>query len=407
MDVNATQLILQDRKIGYVITDRNLKVVEVSGAANLYDGHKTILGRSLLDLVPELIGCEEALADILAGNCPRHELTCVNREAAGGQTVCLAMVDLPYRDRTGRITGLLHLVEDTTETALRQQRLVRQRNQLHQLRSELARHNRELAAANTELRRLDGMRSMFVSVAAHELRTPLTSISGFLEILLDEDRGPLTNDQREYLEIAQRCADRLLTITNNLLDVTRIETGRVELAMEPTDLTTLVEMVATEFGPQLEAKAQRLTLRASTGLPPALCDRMRAEQIVRNLLSNASKFSPHGALIIVSLSRADTQGFLQVSVKDNGVGISAEDQAKLFNCFFRAESGRFTDDNGVGLGLYISRSLIELHGGRIWLESQPGKGSTFYVTFPVAGEPDYATVGTTNRELLEPQRTPA
>ena len=388
MNLPVAQLILQDRKIAYAITDRNLNVVEVSGAVNiLWNSRQTSLGRSLLDLVPELVGSEAMLAAILAGELPRFELAWVNRETAEGHTIYLTLVDLPYRDQTERITGLIHLVEDVTEMGTIDQRLAQQRNELRLLRDQLARQNLELTAANAELQRLDEMKSTFVSVAAHELRTPLAPISGYMEMLLDEDFGPLTDDQRERLEIVERNVRRLLTITNSLLDVTRIETGRVELLLQPADLPALVEAVAAEFGPQLEPKAQRLTLRASPGLPPALCDETRAMQIIGNLLSNASKYTPQGGLISITVAPAEEEGFLQVSVTDNGVGIPAEDQPKLFNRFFRAKSAVLTRASGAGLGLYITRALVELHDGRIWFESEPGKGSTFYVTFPVADRP--------------------
>ena len=392
MNPTIAELILQDCKVIYAITDRDLKVVEVSGAADIFCvGHNTCLGRSLLDLVPELVSSEAVLADILAGELPRFELAWVNRETAKGQTLYLTLVTLPHRDQTGQIIGLIHLMQDVTEMGAIDQQLAQSRNELRLLQDRLARQNLELAAANAELRRMDAIKSTFVSVAAHELRTPLTSISGYVEILLDKEFGPLTDDQRESLEIVQRGARRLLTITDNLLDVTRIEAGRIELVLLPTDLPALVETVAAELGPQLGAKAQRLTLRAPPGLPPALCDEMRAAQIIGNLLSNASKYTPHGGLITASLAPAEEEGFLQVSVADNGVGISAEERAKLFNRFFRAESAHLTGASGAGLGLHITRSLVELHGGRIWFESEPGKGSTFFVTFPIADRPATAS----------------
>ena len=265
--------------------------------------------------------------------------------------------------------------------------LAQNRNELRLLRDQLARQNLELTAANAELRRLDEMKSAFVSVAAHELRTPLAPIKGYIEVLLDKDVGPINDEQREYLKIVQGSVDRLLKTTNNLLDVTRIEAGRVELVLQPTDLAALVETVAAEFISQLEARAQRLTLHAPPDLPPALCDETRTAQIIGNLLSNASKYTPQGGLITVSLGLAEEEGFLQLSVIDNGVGIPAEDQPKLFDRFFRAKSALLTGIGGAGLGLHITRSLVELHGGRIWFESAPDKGSTFHVTFPIAERP--------------------
>ena len=393
MNSTVTKLILQDRRISYAITDCDLNVVEVSSATNALCGDdKTCLGRSLLDLVPELIGGEEVLADILAGELARFELAWVNRETAEGQTIYLIVVDLPYRDQTGRITGLIHLVEDVTEMGTIDQQLAQQRNELRLLQDQLARQNLELTAANAELRHLDEIKSMFVSVAAHELRTPLSPISGYVEMLLDEDFGPLTDNQREPLEAVKRSAHRLLTITNSLLDVTRIEAERVDLVLQPTNLPALVEIVVTEFWSQLEAKTQRLTLHAPPDLPPALCDEARAVQIIGNLLSNASKYTPQGGQVRVGVATAEEEGFLQISVADTGVGISTEDQEKLFMRFFRAESAALTQASGAGLGLYITRSLVERHGGRIWFESEPDKGSTFYVTFPIADGPSDTAV---------------
>jgi signal transduction histidine kinase len=379
--------ILRDRRIAYALTDAHLKVTEVSGAIDiLIDSSTVSVGCSLLDLVPELVGSEEVLADILNGKLPRFQLEWVNRDTNDGQGIYLTMVNLPYRDGHGQIVGLIHLVQDVTGTGALQQRLAQHRNELRLLRDQLTLRNQELSAANAELQRLDELKSVFVSVAAHELRTPLSSILGCVEVLLDEDLGKLNHEQREYLQLVQHGSHRLLTITNDLLDVTRIEAGRLELVLQPTDLAAVVETVAAEFDAQISSREQRLTVQSRSGLPPALLDRTRGVQIIGNLLSNASKYTLDGGNITVAVSLAQDEGFLQVSVRDDGVGISSQDQGKLFERFFRAESALLTGAEGVGMGLYVARSLAELHGGRIWCESDLGKGSAFHVTFPIADE---------------------
>ncbi len=256
--------------------------------------------------------------------------------------------------------------------------------EMESLEGRLTRKNRELAAANAELRRLDETRTAFISTAAHELRSPLASISGYVEMLLAEDFGPLNEAQRERLEIVQRSANRLLHTTDTLLDLTRIEGGRIELTLQPRDLAALVEAAIAEFGPQMEAKDQRLVWQAAPDLPGALCDEERAEQIIDNLLSNASKYTSSGGQITVSLAPAEMKGFLELSVTDTGVGIPAEDQNRLFSRFFRGEGAQRMGARGTGLGLYITKALVQLHGGRIWFESARDEGSTFHVTFPVA-----------------------
>jgi signal transduction histidine kinase len=385
MDLSLAQHILLDRRIAYAITDPQFLVTEVGGIVELLEGGSTRwLGRPLGELVPELVGSESTLADILAGELPRLELSCINHETPAGRTLYLTMIDLPYRNEQKQIVGLLHIVEDCTEAGLPKQHLTQSRNELRLAQEQLALQNLDLAAANAELRRLDDLKSTFVSVAAHELRTPLTLILGYLEMLTDEDAGPVNDRQHEYLAIVQDSAERLLQITTNLLDVTRIEAGRVDLALQQTDLPALVQRVAAEYDPQVVARAQRLTIDHPPELPPALCDPVRASQIVGNLLSNAIKYSPRDGRIRISIAPAQEEGFLQLTVADNGVGISSEDQDKLFRRFFRAANATQERAGGAGLGLYIARLLVELHGGRIWFESQLNKGSVFHITLPIA-----------------------
>jgi signal transduction histidine kinase len=382
---HVSKLILEDRLVSFAITDRSLTVVEVGGAAQVLgiDGREWV-GRSLLELVPELVGCESILTDVLDGALPRFELAWLNREFPGGQPAYLIIIDLPYRDARGRITGLIHVTEDWTDTGRLHRELAQDRNEQRLLRERLARQNLEVAAANAELRRLDSLKSQFVSVAAHELRTPLSSIQGYVEMLLDGDLGRLTGAQHESLQIVARSADRLMAITRNLLDLTRIETGTILLVLRPVDLGALLSAVVEENRPELTAHDHLLLVEQSAGLPPALCDEARAAQIIANLLSNAAKYSSRGGKIEVRLDRDEREGFLRVSVADDGPGISQEDQEQLFTLFFRGRSAQQSGEPGTGLGLPITKALVELHGGRVWLESRPGSGSTFYVTLPVA-----------------------
>jgi signal transduction histidine kinase len=386
MDLILAQQILLDRRIAYAVADRQLRVLEVGGFIEIIQGGAAgVVGRTLVDLVPELVGSEPALDDILAGVLPRLELAWINREASNGRDLYLTMVELPHRDEQGRIVGLLHLVEDCSEAGLLKQHLSQSRNELRLAQEQLALQNLELATANAELQRLDELKSVFVSVAAHELRTPLAAIQGYVEMLIDEDVGPLTESQREYLAIVQDGGQRLLHITSSLLDVTRIEAGRVNLVLQPTDLSALARSVAAEYRRLLESKALRLVFESAPELPLALCDPTRAAQIIGNLVSNAIKYTPQGGNLHIAVALTSEEGFLQVSVADDGVGIARDDHDKLFRRFFRAANAATMGASGAGLGLYITRSLVELHGGRIWFESQLGEGSTFYVTFPVAG----------------------
>jgi signal transduction histidine kinase len=385
MDSTIFDTILQDRRIAYAITDLDLQVIELNGAKDVFEPQPCD-GCSVLDLTPEMIGSEVVLVDILTGVLPRYQLSWVNRDKPGGQVLYLTLVYLPYRNQEGQIIGLLHLVEDVTEVGLLEQKLVQQRNLLRLLQNQLTHQNLELAAANAELKRLDEMKSIFVSIAAHELRSPLAIIRGYGEVILDGDVGPLTEPQKEYVQIIQNTAARLLATVSGLLDATRLEVGRLELALRPCDLSALLAGVVADFRLQVEDKSLRSTLHIAPNLPRALCDEIRATQIINNLLSNAIKYTPPEGSITVTLSPAQEEGFLLLAVADTGVGISSEDQTKLFDRFFRATSAKDIEIKGVGLGLYITRALVELHGGHIWLESELERGTTFYVTFPIVSD---------------------
>jgi signal transduction histidine kinase len=383
----VAQTILQERQIAYAVTDVALRIVEVADPSGVVPEYQQdCLGRLLTEIVPELVGYEETLIQIVAGELPRFQVPWINRELPDGQAVCLTMLFLPRRDQTGSIVGLLHIVQDVTEIAHLEQAVTQQRNELLLARDQLTQQNARLDASNAELQRLDETKSSFVAIAAHELRTPLTAIMGYLELLSGRDAGTLNDAQLDYLRTAEAAAHRLLRITNNLLDVTRLEAGRLELLLQPTDLAALVAAVATEQAGLLEAKTQRLSLQAPADLPPALCDAVRAGQIIGNLINNAGKFAPPDSTIDVRLSVATEPGYLQVSVTDQGVGISSENHAMLFKPFGRISGVGAVGTDGAGLGLFIARSLVDLHGGRIWYESLPGEGATFYVNFPTADQ---------------------
>lgn len=234
----------------------------------------------------------------------------------------------------------------------------------------------------TAEREADKMKSEFVSMVSHELRTPLTSIKGFTDLMLEGDAGPLSADQDEFLKIIKSNADRLVALIEDLLDVSRIEAG--EITIEPTsiDMVQVIREVADSVQPQLSRKDQTLDIEIPRTLPAAWGDRDRATQVLVNLVANAHKYSPQGSVITIAAQANDDE--LQVSVSDTGPGIAPEDQAHLFDKFFRAGRSTGHRSGGFGLGLSIARSLVEAQGGRIWVESVVGEGSTFSFTLPIA-----------------------
>jgi PAS domain S-box-containing protein len=232
----------------------------------------------------------------------------------------------------------------------------------------------------TERREVERMKDDFISLISHELRTPLTSINGYVALLLEGQAGPLAEEQREFLTIVRKNGDRLMGLVNELLDLSRIEAGKVELNRARLDLGPLIRDVASSLRLQIEAKGQQLELDLAEDLPSAWADPDRVTQILTNLVSNAHKYTPAGGSIVVRARGQD--GRVRVEVGDNGIGLSPDEQAQLFTRFFRARNRATREVGGTGLGLAITRSLIELHGGEISVTSQPGQGSTFYCTLP-------------------------
>jgi signal transduction histidine kinase len=249
------------------------------------------------------------------------------------------------------------------------------------LEEDLRRHNEALEEENRHVRELNRLKSEFVSLVSHELRTPLTAISGCLDLLL-EAQGRQGEKPEALLSIVKRNTDRLVTLLDSLLDLSRIESGTVELHPTAVDMMLVIAEVVGLLRPQIEAKHQQLTVNQAEALPRVWGDAERIKQILINLLSNAHKYTPHGGHIEVTAQHL--AGWVQIDVRDTGVGLSADEQAQVFNKFFRAQQPVTQEVGGTGLGLAITRLLVELHGGRISVASTPGQGAIFHFTLPVA-----------------------
>jgi PAS domain S-box-containing protein len=248
-----------------------------------------------------------------------------------------------------------------------------------------------LEGLNRQIQEVNQRKSEFVTLVSHELQTPLTSMIGYIELLLEGQGGPLAKRQREWVGIIGDNADRLMALIDDLLDIARIEAGRIELKRTPLDLVPLIQEVARALRPQLEGKDQWFSLELAEALPAVVGDADRVRQILTNLLSNALKYTPSGGRITIT-ARGDA-GRVRVAVQDTGIGLAPEDQAQLFTPFFRAQNDATQGVGGTGLGLAITRALVELHGGAITATSAPGQGSTFSFTLPALQEPAGTAAG--------------
>ena len=281
----------------------------------------------------------------------------------------------------GVITGLLSVYfageAEITESEARTLRTVARLVSVAKENADLV---GELRDNNFALERANRLKSEFLANVSHELRTPMNAIIGYSKLMLDGLDGELNSQQEADLQRVTTAADNLLSLINGLLDLSKIEAGRMEINVEEIDVRPIVEDVVALVRPQSDAKEIEVHANIPADLPTILADRARFRQVLVNLMSNAVKFTDQGA-VTVSASSAD--GWVTLSIADTGIGISADAQAYIFDEFRQADASTTRRYGGTGLGLAISKRLVALHGGRIWVESGPTGGSIFCFTMPV------------------------
>ena len=251
------------------------------------------------------------------------------------------------------------------------------------LESRIRERTRSLQSANEKLRELDQLKSAFVSIVSHELRTPLTAIKGLVENMRDGFTGALSDRQVFYLTRVTHNIERLTRMLNDLLDLSRIEAGRMEITPGDVALVPLIEEAIENLRPQAEKKSITFQTTHPPDLDPIRGDRDKLLQVLTNLTHNAMKFTPPSGRISVALTPLD-EHTIRICVADTGCGIAPEDAPYVFDRFYRSRDDS-TEARGAGLGLAITKSLVELHHGHIWVESEPGRGSQFYFTLPTRG----------------------
>jgi signal transduction histidine kinase len=242
------------------------------------------------------------------------------------------------------------------------------------------------AIENTRLyqavRRANNSKTEFVRFVSHELRTPMTSIRGYADLLRQGLAGPVNEKQLEFLRTIMTNVDRMAALVNDLADISRIEGGRLRIEIVDAALDGTIRDAVATLQPQFDARKQAVEVALPEGLPKVHTDLQRFTQILSNLLTNANKYTPDGGSIRVSAERDGS--FLRISVRDSGIGMTPEDQASLFTQFFRSASDAVRDQPGWGLGLHVTKKLVEVLGGAISVESELGKGSLFSFTQPLS-----------------------
>jgi signal transduction histidine kinase/CheY-like chemotaxis protein len=375
-------LLSNEHRCAYLVVNRAFRVQAIGGYHQLFADQPPQIGDSLFDLLPELIGNEDILHNILAGNVSRFHLPHVNRSTVNGDIRYLRLLTIPHINPDGRIDGLVQAVTDTTDQSIIEQMHIQQRNELRLLKERLSQQNIELARTNAELRRANRLKDEFLAGISHEVRTPLSAILGLTELLRTQIVGSLNDEQVEMLRRIEESGRHLLAVINDLLDLAKIEAGRFELEPRLVVAHQVCQASIRMIRELALRKHQRMNINLDPRVRAIHADERRLRQALINLLSNAVKFTPPGGEIGLDLEGDPENAIVRITVWDTGIGIAAEDMARLFQPFSQIQNEYQRDQAGSGLGLVMVAHLAELHGGGVSLMSEPGKGSRFTITLP-------------------------
>lgn len=362
---------------GVIATDNQRRITFVNPVAEELTGWRRVdaLGRHFSEVFDASYETSKAaLPDlteqVLAAGETQLFGESIQLRSKSGTVAYIEHTASPVRDDARGITGVVVVFRDCT---LRRQA----EKEMRRVQTELRRSNEALLKRHEELQ-------SFYHTVSHEIKTPLTAAREFVSLVLEGLAGPVTETQTEYLTTAQESCDQMRFCINDLLDSTRLDTGKMSIQAQPAQLGATVERVAMMLVPAATAKGIRLERQIASNLPELLLDECRITQVVSNLLNNAIKFTPEGGQITVIAREASGQpGGVEVKVVDSGCGIPREHLARVFDRLYQVRGDDVSQGKGLGLGLHICQELVHLHGGRIWAESEVGKGSEFTFVLPV------------------------
>lgn len=415
--------------VGYAIFEHKLFVFTPATAAEniietmndslfLVDNNERIMrvNPSLLNLLEynkeELIGCsinklfvEEQLGNDITKKLLKNQS--FNNYETEFKTKSGKKVDVDFsgsvvKDDNGKITGIVGIAYDITERKRREIQLKEQTRELDKKVEEL--EQSEAAALNImedlqktvdtlketqeiinqqniQLKKLDKIKSDFLNITSHELRTPMSAIKGYVQMVIKQKLGQITEEQQHALTVVLRNTDRLDNLIRDILDISRLESGTMKFVPEKTDAGKMVKEAIETMQPTAELKNINISTEVENDIPEMMVDHERIKQVIINIVNNAIKFSPKGTIINVRTKKDNDQVLFEI--QDFGRGIPKDKQEKIFEIFYQVDSGMDRKFGGAGLGLAISRGIILSHGGNIWVESEPDKGSTFRFTLPI------------------------
>ncbi len=242
----------------------------------------------------------------------------------------------------------------------------------------------QLKIENEKLKQINSVKSDVISISAHQLRTSLSALKWILKMFLDKDVGPITTEQEGFIQKAFNSNERMIALVNDLLTLNHSEDTSIKFNFKKVDPLYLVEQTIFEFsGETLKKSVPLVFLKPDMPIPQITCDEEMTRVVLQNLIENSLKYSHPGDKVFVSLKHNEETKSVEFSVHDMGIGITPEEQPKIFSKFFRAKNAQEKEVIGSGLGLYATKNIVERHKGKIWFESAPGKGTTFFVTLPI------------------------
>ena len=340
------------------------------GAEQIFGYSDTeMMGTSIMRLIPadRQDEANQILGKIRSGKSVEHFETL--RQTKDGRLIDVSVTASAIKDATGKAIGVSKVARNITERK-------RAEKKMHNIQAQLEQTNRNLTKRSQEIQ-------YFYHTLSHELKTPLTAAREFVSLVIDGLAGELNATQLNYLGIAKKSCTELAVYINDLLDATRLDTGKLHIELKAVSLAAIIQRAIAVMEPVAARKKIRLSEELDTDLTDVMVDESRIMQILTNLLNNALKFTFEGGEIIVKLAEySKSSECVQISVTDNGCGIPKDKIDNLFHRFYQIKNGDATPEKGVGLGLYLCRELVLMHRGSIWVESALGKGSTFSFTIP-------------------------
>lgn len=360
-----------------IATDRTSRITFLNPAAELLTGwsQADALGRRLHEVFNvRYEASDQALGNLVSETLAEGDTTRFGETfklcSRNGESALIEQTIAPVRNDDGEVTGAVVVFRDCT---LRKQA----EREMRRVQAELERSNETLHRKHEELQG-------FYHTVSHELKTPLTAAREFVSLVLEGLAGPVTETQVDYLRTAQESCDQMRVSINDLLDSTRLDTGKMNLEVKPGSLGALVGRVVLMLTPAARSKELQLESAFEADLPEIAFDEHRIAQVLNNLINNAIKFTPAGGRIRVTVVRsASSLGFLEVSVQDTGCGIAKPHLERVFERLYQVRGDDVSQGKGLGLGLHICQELVQLHGGKIWARSEPGAGSVFSFALPI------------------------